>query len=467
MFSQEICQQARLSRDRRYDGLFFIAVKTTGIYCRPVCPVQPPLESNVCYFPTAHAAAQAGYRPCLRCHPDSAPGSSLWLGADITLQRAIRLIDQGALHEQPMAKLASRLGISERYLRKLFQEKLGISAKQYALYRQVLFAKQLLHQTRFAITEIAFMAGFGSLRRFHDEFKQQLHLTPSQVRGDRSQAVTPQLTLELPYRPPYNWALMLEFYRHRSLTDMEWVDEQRYGRTIYWPLHAPVFSGWFDVTPMAHKPALVLTLHWPDAASLQAVVQHIRQLLDLDADSHTIDQHLSHSMPVHAGLRIPGLWSPFEAAVRAVLGQQVSIAGARTQLNRLLQGTDSTLMGDGKRRFITPNELAASDLQMIKVPQARRDTLRALGERVQQQPDSEPDSWITIKGIGPWTVNYAKMRGQQDADVWLGGDLGIQKALATRSLNPESFAPWRSYATFQLWHCTVAKSTTSADPELL
>lgn len=463
MFSQELCQQARLSRDRRYDGLFFIAVKTTGIYCRPVCPVQPPLERNVCYFPTAHAAAHAGFRPCLRCHPDSAPGSSLWLGSDITLKRAVRLIEEGVLQQHSLAELATRLGISERYLRKLFQQKLGISAKQYALYRQVLFAKQLLHQTQFSITDIAFMAGFASLRRFHDEFKQQLQLTPSQVRGNRSIHVTPELILELPYRPPYNWSLMLAFYQHRTLTDMEWVDGERYGRTIYWPLHAPVHLGWFEVEPIPTKSALRLRLMWPDAATLQPVVQRIRQLLDLDADSVIIDQHLGQTLPVrHEGLRVPGLWSAFEAAVRAVLGQQVSIAGARTQLNRLLQGTPSTLLANGKRRFISPAELAASDLAMIKVPQARRDTLHALGRQVDADPASAPDSWLAIKGIGPWTVNYAKMRGLQDPDIWLGGDLGIQKALVTMSLQPAILAPWRSYATFQLWHLHTPKTDDAA-----
>jgi len=459
MFSQEICQQARLSRDRRYDGLFFVAVRTTGIYCRPVCPVQPPHEHNVSYFPTAHAAAYAGFRPCLRCHPDSAPGSSLWLGSDVTLKRAVRLIEEGALQQHSLQQLAHRLGISERYLRKLFQQKLGISAKQYALYRQVLFAKQLLHQTSYAITDIAYMAGFASLRRFHDEFKYQLQLTPSQVRGNRSNHVTPELTLELPYRPPYNWPLMLAFYQNRTLTDMEWVDGQRYGRTIYWPLHAPQHTGWFEVEPLQTKSALRLRLVWPDAATLHPVVQRIRQLLDLDADSITIDQHVGLSLPlVHQGLRVPGLWSAFEAAVRAVLGQQVSIAGARTQLNRLLQGTESTELTDGKRRFISPKELAASELDMIKVPQARRDTLHALARYVIENPDSTPDSWLTIKGIGPWTVSYANMRGLQDPDVWLGGDLGIQKALANLSLKPDALAPWRSYATFQLWH---AKTPTT------
>lgn len=463
MFTQAVCQQARLSRDRRYDGLFFVAVTSTGIYCRPVCPVQPPKEQNVVYYATAHEAALAGYRPCLRCHPDSAPGSSLWQGSDVTLKRAIRLIDEGALHDGNVAELATRLGISERYLRKLFQQKLGISAKQYALYRQVLFAKQLLHQTALPITDIAFMAGFGSLRRFHDEFKQQLRLTPSQIRGTRTRHMSPLLQLDLPYRPPLHWPLMLAFYQARTLEGMEWVDGTTYGRTIYWPLHQPQHYGWFEVTPHPDQPQFQLLLHWPDASSLQAVVHHIRQMLDLDADSQTIDSHFAavEGFAVHAGLRLPGLWSPFEAAVRAVLGQQVSIAGARTQLNRLLQGIATTALPDGRRRFVTPSELATSTLDMIKVPQARRATLNALGAAVQQEPQAAPTSWLAIKGIGPWTVNYALMRGSGEPDVWLGGDLGIQKALKTVAIEPAQFAPWRSYATLQLWH--LPKPAPSVD----
>lgn len=465
MLNQAICQQARLSRDRRYDGLFFIAVSTTGIYCRPVCPVQPPKEHNVRYFATAHDAAAAGFRPCLRCHPDSAPGSSLWIGADVTLKRAIRLIDDGALSDGGMPDLANRLGVSERYVRKLFQQKLGISAKQYALYRQVLFAKQLLHQTALPVTDIAYMAGFSSLRRFHDEFKQQLRLTPLQVRGTRTRPMSPVLQLELPYRPPLNWPLMRAFYQARTLEGMEWIDGETYGRTIYWPLHQPEHFGWFEVTPHPKLPLFQLRLQWPDSNSLQAVVQQVRRMLDLDADSQVIDEQFSAlgSFPVHTGLRVPGLWSPFEAAVRAILGQQVSIAGARTQLNRLLQGMDSTMLSDGRRRFVTPAELASANLEMIKVPQARRNTLNALGQAVVADPLSEPTSWLSIKGIGPWTVNYALMRGLADPDVWLGGDLGIQKALKTVTLEPSAFAPWRSYATFQLWHLPKATSAQNTE----
>ena len=463
-----ICQQARLSRDARFDGLFFIAVKSTGIYCRTICPVRPPAEQQVSYYPSAFAAAQAGYRPCLRCRPDSAPGSSAWQGNTTTLKRALTLIEQGALTDQSLPQLCERLGISERYLRKLFAEKLGISPKQYALYQQILFAKQLLHQTRLPVTTIALMAGFQSLRRFHSAFKDRLHLTPGQVRGNKPEHVSNMLQLELSYRPPLAWPLLISFWQQRTLNGLEWCENQRYGRLIDWPPGQGEQHGWFEVSPLPDKTALQLSLHWPDAATLWPVVRHIRRLLDLDADMQQIDQQLSQTFGqrLKAGLRIPGVWSVWEAGIRAVLGQQVSVAGARSQLNRLLQlgsavsapqislPTAAVTGADlSWRQFPTPAQLAADPLDLIKVPQARRATIQALAALQSAEPTTQPDQWLAIKGIGPWTVAYSKMRGLSEPDIWLGGDLGIQKALARQqnSLSEDNLKPWRSYATLQLW----------------
>lgn len=466
----QICQQARLSRDARFDGLFFIAVKSTGIYCRTICPVRPPAEQQVSYYASAFAAARAGYRPCLRCRPDSAPGSSAWQGNTTTLKRALSLIEQGALTERGLPQLCERLGISERYLRKLFTDKLGISPKQYALYQQILFAKQLLHQTRLPVTTIALMAGFQSLRRFHSAFKDRLHLTPGQVRGNKPEHVSSMLQLELSYRPPLAWPLLISFWQQRTLTGLEWCDNQRYGRLIDWPPGQGEHHGWFEVSPLPDKTALQLNLHWPDAATLWPVVRHIRRLLDLDADMQQIEQQLSQTFGerLKTGLRIPGVWSMWEAGIRAILGQQVSVAGARSQLNRLLQlgsevsapdiswsapaalATDASLSW---RQFPTPAQLAADPLEVIKVPQARRATIQALAAQQNAAPATTPDQWLAIKGIGPWTVAYSKMRGLSEPDIWLGGDLGIQKALARQqsSLNEDTLKPWRSYATLQLW----------------
>lgn len=462
--SADICQQARLSRDARFDGLFYVAVKSTGIYCRPVCPARAPAEPQVQYYASAASAAAAGFRPCLRCRPDSAPGSPAWQGNQTSLRRAMKLIDAGALQDADQAGLCQRLGISERYLRKLFAQYLGVSPKQYALYQQILFAKQLLHQTTLPVTDIAMMAGFHSLRRFHDAFKQQLKLTPTQMRGQRVPQTSAFITLELTYRPPLAWHLLLEFWQQRTLTGLEWLDGESYGRLIDWPPGQGQQHGWFEVTPVAGKHALQLKLHWPDHQTLLPVVKQIRRLLDLDADLQVIEQHLQLQLgnSIKTGLRIPGVWSAWEAGIRAILGQQVSIAGARAQLNRLLVlGTTqpapavapATTVGQQWQHFPTPAQLVNDELLMLKIPGARRQTLLTLAGVMQAEPEQHPQQWLPIKGIGPWTVAYACMRGLSETDIWLGGDLGIQKALARQhaGFDAPALSPWRSYATLQLW----------------
>ncbi len=431
------------------------------------------------YFPTAASAAAAGFRPCLRCRPDSAPGSPAWLGNETSLRRALQLIAQGACIEGNQSQLAERLGISDRYLRKLFQQQLGVSPKQYALYQQVLLAKSLLHQTELSITAIALQAGFHSIRRFNDAFRQQLQLSPSQIRRRRSKGATCMLTLELAYRPPLNWPLMISFWQQRSLDGVEWInqddEQQSYGRTFCTSSISGFATdttakasisrfGWFEVCPIPNRHCLQLKLHWPYPDGLPAVLAQIRRMLDLDADVLTIEQQLTplFGTALQSGLRIPGLWSSWEAAVRAVLGQQVSVAGARTQLNRLVNalGTQLTDGSTVRRAFPSPQQLLQSDLQMLKVPQARRDTLHALADAVMRDPQADPTNWLSIKGIGPWTVAYTKMRGLSDTDIWLAGDLGIQKALQQHSadFSPAQLAPWRSYATLQLWFSLPAKT---------
>ncbi|SEA61768.1 AlkA N-terminal domain-containing protein [Alkalimonas amylolytica] len=457
MLSADVCQQARLSRDPRFDGVFFTAVKSTGIFCRSICPAKTPLENNVEYFGTAAAASAAGYRPCLRCRPDSAPGSPAWQGSQTTLQRALRLIDEGALRQSNQAQLADRLGISERYLRQLFKQHLGIAPKQYALHQQVLFAKKLLHETHFPIHQIALMAGFHSIRRFNDAFVKQLQLSPSRIRRNATQPPDGLLTLELSYRPPLAWQSLLAFWQARALDQVEWCTATGYGRSFDWQGHA----GSFYVEPGTSN-QLRLQLHYPAATEIWSLVRHIRRLLDLDADCTLIEQQLRQhpwfKQQLVTGLRIPGIWSLWEAGVRAILGQQVSITAARTHLNRLVAALGEPLpQQPEKRLFPTAEAVATSDLQMLKLPQARRQTLHDFASLMRQQPDSPPEQWSAIKGIGPWTCSYASLRGQQNTDIWLAGDLGIKKALQQHddNLNHQHLAPWRSYATLQLWFQTA------------
>ena len=462
--TDSICHKARLARDPRFDGRFFTAVTTTKIYCRCICPATPPHEKNVQYFFTASAAANAGYRPCLRCRPESAPGSWAWLGVETTLSRALSLIDNGALQQGSLPDLATRLGISDRYLRQLFNSHLGISPKAYALYQQCLFAKQLLHQTNLPISEIALASGFASIRRFNDYFVSHLHLTPSQLRISNPATPTNTLMLKLYYRPPYNWDAMHKFLSARAIEQLECCDDHGYGRTFNWAGTV----GSFHACHVADKHRFDVTLDLNNINNLKAIVTNIRRVLDLNLDAQAVEQDLNRSIgpyfPLTTGLRLPGIWTMFEAGIRAILGQHISVTAARNLVIQLVSQLGQEIkLGNGhssesKRLFPTPEAIANSELEFFKMPQSRKQALRNLAQHylTHQQPDN-PQPWLDLKGIGPWTVDYAKMRGLSDPDIFLAGDLGIKKALqkandqTTNSFASELASPWRSYLTFQLW----------------
>lgn len=451
MRDQQYYQQARLSRDRRFDGLFFIAVKTTGIYCRPICPAQPPKERNVTYFPMAIAAANAGYRPCLRCRPDSAPGSPAWNGANTTLQRALKLINNGALQDGDLQTLATRLGVTDRYVRRLFDKELGISPKAYALYQQGLFAKKLLHETSLPITDIALATGFNSLRRFNDCFKKLFQLTPRDVRKNR-RAANGGIHLFLSFRPPYNWPLLHDFLAARLIDGLEWIDDDSYGRSF----RIGSGGGWFTARFDSERSGFHVQIDIDDLHYMPQATQTIRRLLDLDADIAVIETAISGTLGVkrlaHSGLRLPGIWDVFEAGVRAILGQQVSVAAARKLVRQIV---DEFNPGAGSvRYFPRPADITNSELAFLKIPGSRKSTLTAFAEFVlQHELTDDPDALIHLKGIGPWTIDYLKMRGLSDPDIFLDKDLGVKKALEQfpRAIEAQTAAPWRSYLTFHLW----------------
>ncbi len=454
MLSQKVCRKARLSRDARFDGRFFTAVKTTGIYCRSICPATPPKEINVDYYPTAHQAAQAGYRPCLRCRPDSAPGSAAWQGNQALFNRAIKLINTGALEYQSLNEFAAYLGISDRYLRQLFIKNLGVAPKTYALYQQCLMAKQLLHQTQLPVNQIAYACGFNSVRRFNDAFIKAMKLTPSQIRKSDAKS-TDQLQLKLSYRPPYDWPRMQAFLQARLIEGLETIDDNTYGRTFDLNGH----RGSFKATHHPDQNAFLVHLQCEDLLQLRPVLNNIRRVLDLDTDASQIESHLAEQLPevfqLKTGLRIPGIWSVFEAGVRAILGQQVSVQAAKNLVTQMVKELGKRT-ADGSYFFPTPHDIVKSDLDFFKMPGARKKSLQSLAQHFISHDDAEnPDTWLTIKGIGPWTINYAKLRGLNDPDIFLAGDLGISKALKhenNQSINPELMSPWRSYLTFQLWN---------------
>lgn len=499
----EVCRQARLSRDARFDGQFFTGVFSTGIYCRSICPASPPHEKNVRYFDTSIKAANHGLRPCLRCRPDSAPHSYAWMGTQTTLQRAVKLIDAGAMagdNALSVELLSEKLGISSRYLVKLFNQYLGTSPKRYAVYQQVMFAKKLLHQTSMPITEIALAAGFNSIRSFNDAFKQALLLTPSALRksinpqpsdsrSTRTLAagtVNSSISLKLSYRPPLNWQAMHDFYHLRQVSQMEWLSDNAYGRSF----DLDGVKGIFAVKHIASKAQFALTVSFvrpADSRYLANVVNAVRKMLDLDADMATIEHKLQDIKPVllnHLqgltlindlsmikGLRIPATFTVFEAACRAVLGQQVSVVQASKLLNTLVAHYGELIVINQQeyRLFPTPLAIATASLDALKMPGARKLALNGLGQFVHDNPRSTPSDWLNVKGIGPWTVAYAQMRGQSNPNVFLSGDLVIKNRLKafcqplTVALDTpkqyieladdiaQQIAPWGSYLTFQLW----------------
>ena len=442
-------QQARLTRDARFDGSFFIAVKTTNIFCRPVCPANAPLEKNVEYFQLAQQAMVAGYRPCLRCRPDSAPHSYAWQGVNTTVHRAMRLLRQ--YRELSIEEIAVKLGITTRYFRQLFQQHLGLSPKQFQLFDKVLFAKKLLHQSSLPIEHIAHASGFASARRLQHNFKKVTGLTPQQIKQDKNKQGQ-LISLKLAFRPPFNWHHMQTFLALRVIQGVENVTGNCYSRTFV----IGKDKGWFRVSAVQDKHYLKVEISLPNIANLTTVLSNIERVFDLNADSKTIEtQLLKCGVPadnIVTGLRIPGVWNTFEAGCRGILGQQISVKAAITLLSLLTKELGDT-EGD-KYYFPTAAAIANSDLVFLKMPNSRKQTLRLFAQHnlnLSDSSDSLVDDWLNIKGIGPWTVAYAKMRGQSSPDIWLNTDLIFKKQLAKININAELARPWRSYLTFQLW----------------
>ena len=456
-------ERARLARDRRYDGRFFIAVSSTGIYCRPICPANLPKPENVAFYPSAAAAAQAGYRPCLRCRPESAPGSAAWQGTAAVVARAKRLIDQGAFHQQGEDALCARLGLTDRHLRRLFQQHLGVSPSRYADYQRLQFSRKLLKESSLSITDIALSAGFGSSRQFNHAFKTVFATTPSQFRKNKA-AQEASLTLSLSYRPPLAWQTLLDFYRQRQLPSIEQVDEQSYQRFFV----IDDCTGHYRVAHSAKSHSLDVTLNLSDLRHTTAVIGRIRRQFDLDADPQVIEQSL-RSLPAIAvlldkqpGTRIPGSFDPWETALRAVLGQQVSITAATRMADRLFREFGQRRAWKDTYFYQPPSatELARADLSSLPLPNSRKQTLSALAAAWDQQIQNYTDlaslirAMTAIKGIGPWTANYLALRGFSEPDAWPAQDLWIKKRLAQWALTEtdcDAASPWRGYLTFYLW----------------
>ena len=479
---REICYRALETRDARFDGRLFVGVTSTGVYCRPVCPARTPQFQYCLFFSSAAAAQEAGFRPCLRCRPETAPDLASWRGTSNTVSRALALIADGVLDSDDanVAKLSERLGVGERQLRRLFLEHLGASPTAVAQTRRVLFAKQLIHETRMPMTEIALAAGFGSVRRFNEVFRNLFRRPPSALRHDSSGLVPAKagVMLRLRYQPPYDWDSIIAYLKARAIPGVEVVKDKSYQRTV----EIDGYVGSVQVVHLPRQQSLGLAILFPSVRSLPVIVTRVRRLFDTSADIGTIDEHLSRDKilaPLVAqrpGLRAPGGWDGFELAVRAVLGQQVSLAAARRLAGELvvrhgkpLPVTPDTHPGLS-HVFPTPERLASTESIALGMPAARRASLKALAEaavadRNLFRPFGTIEEAITrfrsIPGIGEWTAQYIALRALREPDAFPASDAGLLRGAALidgmRS-NPdsllkraESWRPWRAYAAQHLW----------------
>lgn len=477
---------ARRARDARFDGRFFVAVTSTGIYCRPVCPAPTAQERNVRYFRHAAAAVAAGFRPCLRCRPELAPGLAPCDGGDRVVEAALRRIREGALEEGDVAALCEGLGVGERQLRRLFAARVGAGPLDVHLNQCVLLAKQLLTETSLPVTEVALAAGFRSLRRFNTAFHQRAGLSPSALRRQRRPADPGALVLQLGFRPPYDFAGLLAFLRRREISGVERIDDAVYRRVL--PGRAR--SGWLAVRARPGSHVLQVELDLPDPERLPGILRRLRRLFDLDADPLAIDavldgdpllRELGERFP---GQRLPGAFNGFEAMVRAVLGQQVSVAAASTLMNRVVERFGAALPGAeaGSRAFPTPEALAGGDFSGIGLTGARIDCLRALsravsrGELADEPGSSDPAVWrktaLALPGVGPWTAEYMAMRVLHDPDAFPAGDLVLRQQLGTGSplaeracaARAEPWRPWRAYALMRLWRAAAESAPARRTP---
>ncbi|MBI1774631.1 MAG: helix-turn-helix domain-containing protein [Proteobacteria bacterium] len=484
---RDACYRALLTRDARFDGRFFSAVKTTGIFCRPICPARVPKRANLTFFATAAEALGAGYRPCLRCRPEASPDLAFWRGTSNSVSRALRLISEGALDEDGVDGLAARLGLGERHLRRLFQRHLGVSPIDVAQTRRLLFAKKLITETAMPLAEVALAAGFGSVRRFNAEIRRTYARAPRELR--RSHGETgggTAMRLSLPYSPPYDWPMLLAFLGARAIPGVESVADGAYRRTIA----IDGAHGTVEVRPAADgSPRLMACIRFPKVTALPTIVGRLRRVFDLGADPAAIAADLSKDpilaplLAARPGLRVPGAWDGFELAVRAILGQQVTVVAA-TKLagklvalygERLQQEEGAGADEDLSLVFPRPERIADIDLaRTLGMPRARGVALSSLARaaasdaRLFHPLQSLEEAVLRLRqlpGIGEWTAHYIAMRALHEPDAFPTGDIGLLRAMATPEGRPspaellaaaEAWRPWRAYATLHLWMADAA-----------
>jgi AraC family transcriptional regulator of adaptative response / DNA-3-methyladenine glycosylase II len=491
VLSPEACYRAMKSHDPRFDGHFFVGVRSTRVYCRPICRVRLPKLQNCTFHASAAAAEFAGFRPCLRCRPELAPGVAASEASRNLARTAARMIENGMSRQYDMAAIARRIGVTGRHLRRIFGAEFGVSPVQFAQTHRLLLAKRLLTDTALPVAGVAFSSGFSSVRRMNALFTERYGFPPTHLRQpghNRAVHGTDALTFLLPYRPPYAFTRLLRFLGTRAIPGVEAVGEDVYRRVIrVGEGQGKPQTGWLEVTHEPQRNALRLRFDAGLAGATQAVLARARQVFDVYADPTVIDAALGPLARGAPGLRLPGAFDAFELALRAILGQQITVKAARTLAHRFVEAfgaSVATPFEELTRTFPTPQrvaQLSRDDIGPLGIVGQRAQALIALAHAVDSgvldlSAAAEPTQAITglcaIRGIGPWTAHYIAMRALAWPDAWLPGDVALQSALhlpntvaghCTAAARAESWHPWRSYAVLHLWRSlesTAPKETT-------
>jgi len=471
------------AKDARFDGRFFVGISSTGIYCRPVCRARQPKPENCTFYHTAAEAEQAGYRPCLLCRPELAPGTSITDATANLVYRAARMLEENCGSGLSLDELAGRLGCTDRHLRRVFTAEYNVSPVRYLQTCRLLLAKNLLTDTNLSVLDVAMASGFGSLRRFNDLFKKHYNLAPTVLRKRMSQEKrhSSNVTLALGYRPPYPWDEMLRFLAGRAITGVDMVKNGEYLRTVHMVTSENKhLYGWVRVGHRQEKNTLTVTVSETLLPVLPQVLARVRHLFDLYCEPDAVYETLQVMNDIRPGLcvlgtRLPGCFDPFEMSVRAVLGQQITVKAASTLAARIVETYGTTIQTgiDGLTHvFPTPENILALDgpienhLGPLGVIAARAKTIYELAHALQQgdinfdlsaNPEEEIKKLMAIRGIGSWTAQYIAMRAMEWPDAFLETDVGVKNALPDYTSKElltiaEAWRPWRSYATMNLWN---------------
>jgi AraC family transcriptional regulator, regulatory protein of adaptative response / DNA-3-methyladenine glycosylase II len=471
LLDSDQCYRALVTHDSRFDGRFFVGVGTTRIYCRPVCTAKTPLARNCRFFPSAAAAEAEGFRPCLRCRPELAPGFAVVDANRRLAQAAARSIEDGELAGASLAELSAKLGVTDRHLRRVFQEEFGVSPVEYAQTQRLLLAKRLLTDTALPVIDVAMASGFASLRRFNDLFSTRYRMTPGQLRRTAASAVPASvLSFDLAYRPPYDWDAMLAFLGRRAIAGVEAIDKRTYLRTVRVRAREE-HSGWISVAPSPRRAALRVSVSASLAGALPATLARVKHLFDVSSDPGEIGVALGPLAAAHPGLRLPGAMDGFEIAVRAILGQQVTVVAATRIAARFAEAFgDPIATPHAGLRLCFPRASAIATLEATDIAERGvvRTRARAIvelarevaGGRLRLDHSADVDATIAaldaLPGVGPWTAQYVAMRALGWPDAFPHPDVAVLKAMkhtrpAAALAAAEAWRPWRSYAVLHLW----------------